>query len=444
MLPNPMDARALPVDATASAHDREATPPVRVVAADALRLQGAHSLGVRVAPELAEAFLVKKRATAITRRAGDDAYGWLVSGQLPGDSRPRLIEIAAGGSAAMFQSLAAGAGDVGMASRRATPAEVAQIATAGLGDIASPAHEHVLGVDGMPVIVHPTNPVSSLGVEDVARIFSGQVTAWAMLGKGEGRITLYARNERSSSFDVFKALVLRELPLAPTAKRFVEAGALADAVTDDVHGIGFASMSSMRRAKVVAVGGTGVPAIPPTALSVSAEEYPLSRRLYLYTTSATSNPLATEFVEFALSPEGQKIIAAAGFVDLGVRVGGGRACDERCPPRYAALTERGRRLAPLFRFRPGTTEFDSRAQRDIDRVADFVRRDSPSTVALAGFSERVGLSVDRARKVAEELRARGIRVDAAEGFGGAVPLVSKDVSGAEERNERVEVWLASR
>ncbi|MBF5067600.1 hypothetical protein G6O45_30830, partial [Salmonella enterica subsp. enterica serovar Istanbul] len=90
--------------------------------------------------------------------------------------------------------------------------------------------------------------------------------------------------------------------------------------------------------KVLAIGDDATAPAVPSAFNVATETYPLARRIYLYTTSATAHPLAKELVDFALSADGQSVVARTGFVDLAIKRRAAAPCAAACPPKYASLT----------------------------------------------------------------------------------------------------------
>src|SRR5271165_2880332 len=121
-----------------------------------LRLSGSNTIGAGLAPALAEEFLKHQGATEVKTLAGDRDDEVRVQGILPGERAPKAIEIHAHGSATAFVDLANGQADIGMASRKIKPEESVQLAP--LGDMSSPACEHILGLDGIAVIVSRKNP----------------------------------------------------------------------------------------------------------------------------------------------------------------------------------------------------------------------------------------------------------------------------------------------
>jgi phosphate transport system substrate-binding protein len=295
--------------------------------------------------------------------------------------------------------------------------------------------------------VHPNNPLRSLDRTALHDVFGGTVTDWAALGGNPGPIHVLARDDKSGTFDVIKHLVLGKAGLAPNALRFARSEALAAAVAADSAAIGFVGFPYVRTAKVLAVGEVGATALRPSRFTVSTEGYMLSRRLYLYTLPKPRTPLATDLVNFALSRDAQSVVIGSQFIDLGI-TSRSEACNARCPARYAATIAKAERLSLDFRFRSGSDELDSRADRDIDRLISHLAERAPGRVLLLGFSDAVGnasanerLSTKRAKAVADSLAARGIRAAVVSGFGAVMPVGSNDSDSGRQRNRRVEVWV---
>ncbi len=410
-----------------------------------LRLCGSNTIGAELGPAIVESFLRKKGATEVTRIAGAQHHAQ-IAGKLAGDDV--VIDLTASGTATAFEGLAAASCDIGMASRAITPNELATAERAGLGDLRSPAAEHVVALDGIAVVVHRNNPVRSLDRQALRDIFTGAITDWSQLGGAEGPIHVLARDHHSGTFDTFKALVLGKAELRPGTPRFEQSDALADAVAADPGAIGFVGLPYVRSTKALAIGDRGAPPMLPTSFTITTEGYLLARRLYLYVPPKPRSPLATELVGFALSAQGQDVVRQSGFVDLDIIANEGAACDERCPVRYASLVRGARRLSADFRFRYGSDEADSRATRDLERVVQFLSRHPGSEVMLLGFSDSSGnpehnmrLSRSRAAAIARELQTRGIRATAIDGFGAAMPVSANATDADRERNRRVEIWV---
>ena len=407
----------------------------------ALRLCGSNTIGAQLAPALVSAFLKQNGGSdvRVTTTGTDESS---VTGAMNGE--PQLITIKAHGSATAFQGLGDGSCDIGMASRKIKGTEAQ--ALSGLGDMTSPASEHVLGLDGIAVIVNRGNPVSSLTIQDLANLFSG--SGGSRTAGLSGPLQVYARDEKSGTYDTFKTLVLGNRALASNAKRFEDSRALSDAVANDPNGIGFVGLPYIGSAKAVAVSEPGTRALLPNKFTVSTEDYLLSRRLYLYT-SSSPKPLARRFIDFALSKAGQDVVAENGFVEQNVRVEAA-APAPGASPQYQQITRGAQRLSLDFRFRTGSSQLDNKALVDTDRVTSLLSdlHYTGQNVLLLGFADSTGssaknvvLSKDRSKAVADNFGQRGITPGLVTGFGADMPVASNDTEEGRQKNRRVEIWI---
>jgi phosphate transport system substrate-binding protein len=420
-----------------------AAPPAPPIPGALVRLHGSNTMGSDLVPALAEAFLRKRTgATVVRRRDGKDR---IVVEAREGERTIESIDVEGHGTATGFQDLAAGTCDVGMASRRVSDADVPDASA--LGNLKAAASEHVIGLDGIAVIVNPANRVASLTEGQLATVFSGAATSWSDVGGSPGPVTVDSLDDRSGTFDTFKRLVLGDRSLAPGARTFESSVELSDAVAADSGAIGFIGLAYVRSAKAVMVQeGASTPRLP-SPLTVATEDYPLARRLYLYL-PAGAPVAARDFVDFALSDAGQAVVESSGFVDL-------RPECEPNPPRCASCSRDYRdavrgacRMSVDFRFDHG--ELDARALPDLQRVATFMRqRDNAGrSLVLLGFSASGGPRADDVASsrqavatVAAQLRARGLPVSVSRGLGPEIAVADPSTPAGRDRNQRVEVWL---
>lgn len=416
-----------------------------------LRLAGSNTIGDSLGPALAEAFLKSQGAIDVRVVPGSSPQEKIVQGILPGENTPSSITIAAHGSATAFTSLAANACDIGMASRKIKPDEASKLA--GLGEMTSAANEHIVGLDGIAVIVNAANPADQFDKETIKRIFIGEITDWSQAGSHAGSqtgaIKIYARNDDSGTYDTFKSLVLSGKPLAPGAQRIEDSKALSDAVAADPHGIGFIGLPYIQSAKPVAISEKGTQTLLPTRLTVGTEDYLLSRRLYLYTPAASANKYTRQFVEFALSKEGQDVVGANGFVAQNVAQVA-QTVSPQAPGEYKWLTKNADRLSLDFRFESGETALDPKAQADLDRVVSLIAdlKISPDRVMLFGFSDNIGasstnqaLSLIRAQAVESQFIERGLHPAIVRGYGADLSVASDQSDDGLAKNRRVEIWV---
>jgi phosphate transport system substrate-binding protein len=410
-----------------------------------LRLHGSNTIGEELAPALVRGWLAARGHDEVDVEPQAPLERVLTATNDDGETI--RVQIHAHGSSTSFRDLDAGAADMGMSSRRIRPAEVQRLAF--LGDLDDPRHEYVVGIDGLAVIVHPDNPVDALSVGRIRDLFSGRIGNWREVGGEDRAVTRYARDEKSGTWDSFESMVLQDTPLADSAQRFESSSRLSDLVAADPGAIGFIGLPYVRDAKALRMAAGDTP-VSPDRFSSATEDYPLSRRLYLYVPERELDGLGGALAEFAISPAGQRIVDEIGFV--------GQAVDVRrvelpgsAPRDYRRFVDGALRASMNFRFEAGRPELDSKSRRDLDRLVRFL--EDPATpdyeVLLMGFADpsetmkyfSLSLSNDRVDYVASLLLQRDVVVHRARGFGDALLLAEGTGPISEVKNRRVEVWL---
>ncbi len=414
------------------------------------RLHGSNTIGETLAPELLKAFWQQQGAVDVRVAQGAAEVEKDILFSLPGQNAEQRIELKAHGSSTGFQSLMSREADLAMSSRRIKEQEKSRLAPL-YGDLGGVRTEHVVGMDGLAVIVHPGNPVSSLSTDTLARLFAGQIRNWRDLGGPDEPVRIYSRDENSGTWDSFNSMVLNKhgVKLAEHARRFESSMELSDRVSQDPGAIGFIGLPYVLRAKALAVADEegGLPVFP-TTFTVSTEDYPLSRRLYMYEpmTLSLQSP-AHQFISFVASEEGQEVVRRSGFISQNIqRIQ--PVLGPELPQEYLSLVQGGSRLSLNFRFNSGTFELDNKAQRDLERVIRFFEMNPGQRAFLIGFSDSTGnpehnrrLSLQRAGVVRDQLLARGINVADVHGLGDLAPVASNATPAGRERNRRVEVWV---
>ncbi len=430
-------------------------PATASTAATLLRFHGSDTIGGKLLPALAKAYLQQEGYNQVHQEDGAKEDESFIVGERKGKSEQ--IEIQAHGSHTAFKDLQEGLCDIGMSSRKINTDEQQRLLPA-LGDLTANTSEHVIALDGIAVIVHPSNPVKTLSVAQVADIFSGTLTDWSQLGGRAGNIAIYARDDKSGTYDFFKESVLtgHGKTLAASAQRFEDGNKLSASVSADPAGIGFIGLNYIGANKVVALSDTGVEARKPTLLTIKTEDYRLSRRLYLYTAEKPSNPNVSQFIEFALGPDGQRVVDSIGLVNLDpTPVASSDTNDARTDvrnqsARWRGLTKDATELATHIHFRTGSNDLDARANRDIGRISGVYSQPEyqHKKVILIGFADGSGshalnckLSQDRADRVKQELVVEGLAFDQVVGLCDDAPIAPNDTPENREKNRRVEVWI---
>jgi phosphate transport system substrate-binding protein len=270
---------------------------------------------------------------------------------------------------------------------------------------------------------------------------------WLQVGGLDGAIHLYARDDKSGTYDTFRTLVLDNAALAASAKRVEDSRKLSDAVAQDPNGIGFVGLTYVQETEALAVYENGAAALLPTPFTVATEDYALSRRLFLYTAAQPRQELTRRFVDFALSGLGQNIVAEVGFVGQNVSAAAAAASSAAVPADYRRLTSGYDRLSLDFRFREGSSQLDNKAVADLSRVVTFVTdlHYSGDNLVLLGFNDSKeaaqNLSKARADAVAQQFEQRGVKAATVMGLGSQIAVAANDTPEGRQRNRRVEIWL---
>ncbi|MBJ2179774.1 phosphate ABC transporter substrate-binding/OmpA family protein [Pseudomonas veronii] len=414
----------------------------------ALRIQGSNTIGAALGPALVKGLMEQQGLQGVHAEPAEGANEQRVIGKTR-QGKTLTIEVDAHGSSTGFAALHKASADLAASSRPIKDSELVDLEP--LGDLKSPEAEQVIAIDGLAIILNPRNPLNTLNTEQLAQIFNGEISTWEALGGIGGAIHLYARDDRSGTYDTFKDLVLsrRGKALAASAKRFESSEQLSDAVSQDPQGIGFIGLPYVRQAKAVAiVDGDSQPMLPLNSL-IATEDYPLSRRLFFYLPPTSHNPWAKALVDFTQSSKGQAIVAANGFIAQRVQA---ISVEPRpsMPEDYQAIAREAQRLTVNFRFEEGSASLDNKARQDVQRVVAYIKGHGKldKQVTLVGFGdikndpERAALlSKLRAMAVRRELVKSGVVLRDIRGFGAQMPVAANTADEGRIKNRRVEVWV---
>jgi phosphate transport system substrate-binding protein len=172
---------------------------------------------------------------------------------------------------------------------------------------------HVVAFDGLVMVVHPSNPIQKLTIEQVRDIYSGKLTNWRELGGPDHPIVAISRDTNSGTYETFAHMVMKEAKVATNIEHVGSNGAARQNVRNTPGAIAYVGLGFVDRSlKPITVGE-----IPPTRRNIASGRYPLARPLYLFTDRYPELGSATfSFVTFHLTKEGERIIQAKGFVPL--------------------------------------------------------------------------------------------------------------------------------
>ncbi len=412
-----------------------------------LSIQGSNTVGAKLAPMLIAGYFEAQGLQDIRIAPAGRENEQRISATGPG-GRTVFAEVAAHGTGTGFAGLKDASADLAAASRPIKQSELDDLAA--LGDLRSAQAEQVIAIDGLAIIVHPDNPLSTLTVAQVAQLFAGEVSNWRELGGADMAVKLFARDDHSGTYDTFKELVLgsQGKTLALRARRYESNDQLSQDVSKVPGAIGFVGLASVGSAKPLAIADGDSQPMAPTSASIATEDYPLSRRLFLYARPGEQSAQLQAFIAYVHGAAGQAIVERSGYVAQSIRAIK-LAVQADMPPAYQQLAREAQRLTVNFRFDQGSARLDNKARRDIDRLVAYLNANGKrmSAATLVGFGDPRSdpartalLSKLRAMAVRSELARGGILVKEINGLGDELPVASNQGAGR-LKNQRVEVWV---
>ena len=203
------------------------------------------------------------------------------------------------GSGSGITAVQEGTCDIGLSSRALKDEEKA----AGL-------KETVLAYDGIAIIVHPDNPVSDLSIEQIAQLYTGEITNWKDVGGNDAQVVLIGREAASGTRDGFESITGTK-DKCQYRQELTSTGDVITAVSQNPDAIGYASLASIKDSvKALNVGG-----VTPSEDTVKDGSYKVQRPFVLVTVEGKAlSPVAQAFFDYATSSDAAAIIAKAGAV----------------------------------------------------------------------------------------------------------------------------------
>ncbi len=207
------------------------------------------------------------------------------------------INVQGGGSAVGIQAAQTGVAQIGIADLVTLPKEAE-----GLKSI-------VVAKDAFVVVVHSANKIDGLSSKQIQGIFSGKLNNWGQVGGENKKITVVSREEGSGTRDSFRDLLLKETHLAPNALIQNSTGAVRLMVETDPTAIGYITHGVLSPGvKAIKIDG-----VNPSPRNIKKGKYNIVRPIFLLTKGETEGSVKA-FIDFILSPQGQKIITDNGLL----------------------------------------------------------------------------------------------------------------------------------
>ncbi len=172
--------------------------------------------------------------------------------------------------------------------------------------------ETVLAYDGIAIIVNNDNPVTNISLEDLTKVYTGEITNWKDLGGNDGEIVLIGREAGSGTRDGFETITNTK-DNCKYRQELTSTGDVITTVSTNPDAIGYASLASVKDSvKALTVDG-----VTATEATIKDGSYPIQRPFVLVTKSgATLSETAQSFFDFATSADVSEINTAAGCVSV--------------------------------------------------------------------------------------------------------------------------------
>jgi phosphate transport system substrate-binding protein len=172
---------------------------------------------------------------------------------------------------------------------------------------------HVVALDGIAVVVHPSNPVKNLTVEQVRDIYMGKITNWNKVGGPNKQIVVISRDTNSGTYETFEKLVMNKEKMASSVEYVGSNGQARTRVQSTAGAIGYVGIGFIDRTiKPVTVNDVEV-----SKATIVSGRYPIARPLFMFTNGYPKmGSHVYNFINLYQTKKGQEIIEAIGFIPL--------------------------------------------------------------------------------------------------------------------------------
>ncbi len=203
------------------------------------------------------------------------------------------------GSGTGIQEASEGKCDIGNSSRKLKDEEAEKLDAT------------VVGLDGIALVVNPVNKLEDITLEDLAKVYSGEITNWKDLGGDDKSIVVIGREDGSGTRDGFESIVMGDKE-PKYAQELESTGSVINAVATTDGAIGYASLANVdETVKALKIGG-----VEATEENVKSGAYEVQRPFICATLKGSDNKLAKAYLDFILSEEGQALVLAQGAVPV--------------------------------------------------------------------------------------------------------------------------------
>ena len=217
------------------------------------------------------------------------------------------IVISGGGSGNGVKALTDGLCQITMSSRDMKANEIQLAESKGVKP-----YRIAVAVDALLPIVHPSNKVTNLSLEQLRDIYTGKVTNWQEVGGVDKKITVISRDTSSGTYETWEERVMKKEKVAPSALLQASNGAVVQSVSKNPNAIGYIGFGYVDSS----IKGLDIGGMKATAETALAGSWPVARELYLFTNGEPTGEIK-KLMDYMVDPEkGQKAVAEIGFIPL--------------------------------------------------------------------------------------------------------------------------------
>lgn len=172
--------------------------------------------------------------------------------------------------------------------------------------------EIAVAIDMIVPVVNPKNTVKGLTMDQLKGIYDGSINNWKQVGGKDEKIVIISRDTSSGTYEIWHEKVMKKMDVSKDALLQASNGAIVSAVAGNPKAIGYIGYGYIdKTVKPLPVSG-----IEPTLENGKTAKYPISRKLYMYVDEKKVSPETQKFIDYLLSPDGQKVVTEAGFISI--------------------------------------------------------------------------------------------------------------------------------
>ncbi len=217
------------------------------------------------------------------------------------------ITIEGSGSGNGIKSLLDGNCDIANSSREMKEEEIKLASSKNIR-----VKEIAVAYDMIVPVLHPSNPVSNLSLDQLKAIYDGSITDWKQVGGKPGRVVVISRDTSSGTYEIWEKIVMKKADVRRDALLQASNGAIVSVISENPLAIGYIGYGyineTVKPCKVNSVDGT--------IENGKSGQFPISRKLYMYVDENRLSAEAKNFIDFLLAKEGQKLVKETGFIPL--------------------------------------------------------------------------------------------------------------------------------